>query len=426
MDLINKLIWAIAVSFLTLSSVYYSFRLRFVQVNFLKIFSCFKRSGSKDGISAGDSLIMSLSSKIGVGSLAGISFAIYYGGLGSIFWIWVITFFTSINCYVENILAILYKKTDKYECQGGPFYYIKNGLGKKWLAVFYAILAIASYSTGFIAIQNNTMTILLGEMYNVNVIFVSFLITVLSSFIFLRGIKTVSNFCNKIFPIMMVIYLFVGLLVFLDNVNFVPTLFINIMKSAFSGDAMSGGIIYILLIGFQKGIFQTEAGVGTSAMISGMSNNNDYIKQGNMGIVSTYFIGFVISSVTALIVSTSDFGLLKGSSINGIELTKYAFNYHFGYFGEVVLLIILVLFAFSTIVTVYYYALNNLKGLTNKKLLITILKVVTILSLFIGGIVSSSFVWKMIDIFVGLLTIINTYSIFMLRDVIVDKVRSSN
>ena len=224
----------------------------------------------------------------------------------------------------------------------------------------------------------------------------------------------------------MFIYLFVGLLVFLGNFSFVPTLFINIVKSAFSGDAMSGGIIYILLIGFQKGIFQTEAGVGTSAMISGMSNNNDYIKQGNMGIVSTYFIGFVISSVTALIVSTSDFGLLKSSSINGIELTKYAFNYHFGYFVEGVLLIILVLFAFSTIITVYYYALNNLKGLTNKKLLITILKVVTILSLFIGGIVSSSFVWKMIDIFVGLLTIINTYSIFMLRDVVVDKVRSSN
>ena len=112
--------------------------------------------------------------------------------------------------------------------------------------------------------------------------------------------------------------------------------------------------------------------------------------------------------------------------MNGIELTKYAFNYHFGYIGEVLLLIILVLFAFSTIITVYYYALSNLKGLTNKKLLINILKIVTVLSLFVGGIVSSYVVWRTIDIFVGLLTIINTYSIFMLKDVVVKRVRSSN
>lgn len=424
MELVNKLIWAVAVSCLFLSSIYFTFKLRFVQLRLFKVLSCLKTEKSHNDISAKDSLIMSLSSKIGVGSLAGIAFAIYYGGLGSVFWIWVITFLTSINCFVENILSTIYKKVDNNGCQGGPFYYIKYGLKRKKLAFLYAVLAIVSYSTGFIAIQNNTMVSLIGDMYNINIVIVSFVITVLSCFVFLKGIKTVSNLCNKIFPIMMFMYLFIGLIVFVKNIAFVPDLFLNIFYSAFDVESISGGFLYVMLIGIQKGIFQTEAGVGTSAMISGTSSNTDFIKQGNTGIVSTYFIGFIVSFVTTLIIATSDYGVF--SSMNGIELTKYAFNYHFGYIGEVLLLIILVLFAFSTIITVYYYALGNLKGLTNKKMLINILKVVTVMSLFVGGIVSSCVVWRTIDIFVGLLTIINTYSIFMLRDVVVKRVRSSN
>lgn len=424
MELVNKLIWAVAVSFLFLSSIYFTFKLRFVQFRLFKVLSCLKTEKSHNDISAKDSLIMSLSSKIGVGSLAGIAFAIYYGGLGSVFWIWVVTFLTSINCFVENILATIYKKVDNNGCQGGPFYYIRYGLKKEKLAFLYAILAIVSYSTGFIAIQNNTMVSLIGDMYNINIVIVSFVIKILSCFVFLKGIKTVSNLCNKIFPIMMFMYLFIGLIVLVKNISFIPELFLNIFYSAFDVKSISGGFLYVMLIGIQKGIFQTEVGVGTSAMISGVSSNIDFIKQGNTGIVSTYFIGFIVSFVTTLIIATSGYGMF--SSMNGIELTKYAFNYHFGYIGEVLLLIILVLFAFSTIITVYYYALSNLKGLTNKKLLINILKIVTVLSLFVGGIVSSYVVWKTIDIFVGLLTIINTYSIFMLKDVVVKRVRSSN
>lgn len=424
MDIVNKIIWAIAVSLLFLSSIYFTFKLRFVQLRLFKVFSCLKSEKCHSDISAKDSLIMSLSSKIGVGSLAGVAFAIYYGGLGSVFWIWVISFLTSINCFAENILATIYKKVDNNGCQGGPFYYIKYGLKKKKLAFLYAILAIVSYSTGFIAIQNNTMVSLIGNMYDINIFVVSFVITILSCLVFLKGIKTVSNICNKIFPIMMFMYLFIGVIVFIKNIYFIPDLFLNIIFSAIDVKSISGGFLYVMLVGVQKGIFQTEAGVGTSAMISGTSSNTDFIKQGNTGIVSTFLIGFIVSFVTTLIIATSDYGVF--SSMNGIELTKYAFNYHFGYIGEVLLLVILVLFAFSTIITVYYYALSNLKGLTNKKVLLNILKVVTVFSLFIGGVVSSHIVWKTIDIFVGLLTIINTYSIFILRDVVVNKVRSSN
>ena len=172
MELVNKLIWAVAVSFLFLSSIYFTFKLRFVQFRLFKVLSCLKTEKSHNDISAKDSLIMSLSSKIGVGSLAGIAFAIYYGGLGSVFWIWVVTFLTSINCFVENILATIYKKVDNNGCQGGPFYYIRYGLKKEKLAFLYAILAIVSYSTGFIAIQNNTMVSLIGDMYNINIVIV--------------------------------------------------------------------------------------------------------------------------------------------------------------------------------------------------------------------------------------------------------------
>lgn len=420
MELLNKILWPIAISLILINSIYYTIKLKFPQFKLITILKSLKtKDKSNQNISPLDTLIMALSSKIGVGSLAGIAIAISYGGLGTIFWIWISTFFLSIITYLENSLSIMYKEKDGNLTKSGPSYYIKKGLNKKNLSIIYSVLIIITYIFLFTSIQNNTITTLTTNMYDINKVIISLLITILSALIILRGIKTISNICNKIFPIMMIIFLILGIIITITNIEIIPTLFQNIIKEAFNKNSLTGGIIYSIIIAIQKSVFANESGAGTSAIISGTTDNKDYKLQGNIGIIQTYFINFIVLTITAIIITTSDYQNINIT--NGIELTKHAFSYHLGHFGEIMLLLILFLFSFSTIITIYYYGESSLKFLTNSKISIKILKMLTIISLFIGGIISANLIWSLIDIFLALLTIINMYAIYKLKEIIIKK-----
>lgn len=422
---INKIIWAVAIAMIFLNSIYFSIKLKFPQLK-LKIIlkTILKKEEKSNNISSKDTLLMSLASKIGAGSLAGISFAIFYGGIGTVFWMWIASFFVSINCFLENVLSTIYKEKDGDFYKGGPAYYLKKGLNKKTLSIIYSILAIGAYIFGFLAIQNNTITTLVTEMYEIPKILIALIVTIISSFAIIKGLKTISNVCNKIVPIMTTIYLILGFIVIITNIEAIPTVLVNIVQHAFSKQAVTGGAIYTFIIGMQKGIFANEAGVGTSAISSGATSNKDPIKQGFIGIIETYFISLFITTVTALIVILSNYQSLNLTNINGIEITKFAFSTHFGHFGEIILLIVLILFSFSTIITGYYYGESNLKNLTKDKIKIIVLKILAILSIFLGGIISSLFVWEIVDLFIALLAIINIYAIFKLRNTIFEKVKN--
>ena len=171
LNIISKLLWAIAISLLLMNSIYFSIKLRFPQFKLSKIFKSIKRETSQ-GITVIDTLIMSLSSKIGVGSLSGTAICIYYGGIGTLFWIIISSFFLAIISYVENALAIIYK--DKKHNVSGPSYYIKKGLNKHKLSVVYAVLILISYTFLFISIQNNTISTLTTEIYPLKKTIVSF------------------------------------------------------------------------------------------------------------------------------------------------------------------------------------------------------------------------------------------------------------
>ncbi len=419
MEYINKTIWVIAISLILINSIYYSIILKFPQFRLLNIIKSLKRQTKNQKISPLDTLIMALSSKIGVGSLAGVAIAISYGGLGSIFWMWISTFFLAIITYLENSLSIIYKEKDNTLQKSGPSYYIKKGLNKKVLSITYSILIIITYIFLFTSIQTNTITTLTTEIYNIDKILISLIITVLAGIIIVKGIKTISNICNKIFPLMMIIFIILGFLIVMSNINDISLLFNQIIIEAFNQKSISGGIIYTIIIALQKSVFANESGAGTSAIISGTTDNNDYKLQGNLGIIQTYFINFVVLTITAFIIGLTDFTSIQ--VINGIELTKFAFFYHLGAFGETMLLIILFLFSFSTIITIYYYGENSLKFLTTNKQSIKILKIFTLLALFIGGIIKANIIWNFIDIFLGLLTIINMYAIYKLRTTIISK-----
>ncbi len=421
LDLINKIIWAVAISFILLNSIYYSLKLKFPQFSIKNIIKSLKKSKEKATISPKDTLVMALSSKIGVGALAGIAISIHFGGLGTIFWIWVSTFFLSIITYIENALSIIYKEKDGKYQKSGPSYYIKKGLNNKTLSIVYGIIILITYIFFFLPIQNNTITSLTNSIYSTDKIIISLVVTILSGIIIVKGIKTISNICNKLFPIMMIIFIIIGTIIAIENIDIIPSLLTRIIQEAVNKNAISGGVFYTIILALQKSIFANESGVGTSAIISGTTENKDYKLQGNIGIIQTYFINFIIITITALIIGTSNYQDIN--IINGIELTKEAFSYHLGHFGEIMLLIILLLFSFSTIITIYYYGESSLKFLTKKRGSITLLKIVTIISLFIGGIINPGTIWSLIDISLGILTIINMYAIYKLKDIIISKLK---
>lgn len=421
-EYINKILWIVATILILTNSIYYSITLKFPQFRLIQIFKSIKKTSTKTQISPFDTLIMALSSKIGVGSLAGMSIAISYGGLGSIFWIWICALFLSILTYLENSLAIIYKEQDGSLNKSGPSYYIKKGLNKKFLSIVYSILIIITYIFLFSSIQTNTITTLSHQMYGFNKLLVSTIIVLLTTIIIIKGIKTISTICNKVFPFMMMIFILTGIIIITINLHQIPFLLQSILSEAFNTQSLTGGLIYTIIIALQKSIFASEAGAGTSAIISGTTENTDYKLQGNIGIIQTYFINFIVLTIIGIIIGLTDFNTIK--VINGIELTQYAFHYHLGNFGETILFLILFLFSFSTIITIYYYGESSLKFLTTNKKSIAILKLLTLSALFTGGIINASIIWSFIDIFLALLTIINMYAIYKLKNTIVSKLKN--
>lgn len=416
MVIINKILWSIAISLILVNSIYFSCKLKFPQLKVKKAIKSLRSNEKNQEISPKDTLVMALSSKIGVGSLSGTALCIYYGGIGTVFWIFVSTFILSIINYIENALAIIYKEKNN---KSGPHYYIKKGLNNKNLSTIYAIIVLILYIFLFTSIQNNTITVLTTSMYNSNKVVISFIITITSGLIIIKGIKGISNVCNHIFPIMMTIFVMIGLFVVFKNIQILPKVLKLILKDAFNNKPINGGIIHTIIISFQKTIFANESGVGTSAIISGSTDNTDYYLQAKIGLLQTFFINFIVLGITSLIITTA--GTYNIDITNGIELTKSAFLYHLGTFGEVILLIILILFSFSTIITIYYYGENSLTFLTKNQEAIKVLKVITIISIFTGGITNASIIWSLIDTFLAVLTIINMYAIYKLKETIILK-----
>ncbi len=212
-------------------------------------------------------------------------------------------------------------------------------------------------------------------------------------------------------------YLFITLIVILKHLPILPSILKTILSEAFTGRAVSAGFLGTALIGIQRGIFSNEAGIGTGAIAASTSDSNHPVGQGLVQVVGIYFTSLVICTATALFILTSNYQNLVLDHVNGIEITRYAFAYHLGSFGEWFLVILILLFAFSTIITGYYYGESNLKFLLPNlsKRNVFLLKVATVLLLVWGSIASSTFLWNLVDILVALLAIINVYALIALR-----------
>ena len=413
---INRFIWLFVMVVIMFSGLYFSFRLKGVQFRFRSMVkSLISSSGD---VSSFGLLMTSLAGRIGVGSIAGVCLSIYVGGPGSIFWMWVSTFFCAVITYCEVVIGVKYRVKRGTDYYGGPSYYIRDGIGNRVLGGIYSILIIVSYIGCFLSIQSNTIMKSLTGLLFFSPYVVGICISVITFFCIYGGFKRIVVVCEKLVPVMSFVYIGFSIFVCIVNYDMIGGIFLSIFSEAFNIKSFFGGFIPMVIIGIQRGIFSNEAGIGTSSIVSSSSNSDDFVNQGLIQVFGIYITTLVICSATAIILLSSDYLNLNLFDINGIELASYAFSYHFGKFGVYLLVFSVILFSFSTIVTGYYYgesSFNYFFDRVNIKY-IYILRGVTLVILFLGCVLPSSLLWVFVDILVGIMVLINLYAIWKLRD----------
>lgn len=420
LKIITDILWSTAIILLLGGGIYFTIKLSFPQFRLKKMIAGLKNDHNQE-VSPFKSLTMSLAARIGVGSLAGIALAIYIGGPGTIFWIWVTSIFTSVNSFCESYLGAKYQEKDGNAYKGGPAFYIDKGLKNKKLARIYALLIIVSYVVGFLTIQANTITKSMQEYVSLPPIIIGIILALISGYIIWKGLDGIVAITSKMVPIMGGAYLITSLVIIFLNLKLLPGMIKLIISSAFNIKTAASGILSTFIIGIQRGIFSTEAGLGSGAIASSTSSVKNKIGLGLVQILGIYFTSFIICTSTAFIILMSDYTTINFQDINGIELTQYALSYHLGKFGIIFLILSIISFAFSTIIAGYYYGESNLKylvkNLSNKKL--NLFKCLTVILLIFGSVISPTILWNIIDILVACLAVINMYSLIKLRKEII-------
>ena len=401
--LYNNILCYLCIFIVIVGSIYFTIKLKFLQFNVFKMVKSIKSSSISDV----KALFMSMGAKIGVGSIVGISLAIYVSGPGVLLWIWIISLLSSILTYCESYLGCMYKRDD----QGGVFYYISRGLNNKRLSIIYTFILVFVYAVGFVGIQSNTIVKSIDHVINIDKYVVVIGLCLFIAMIIFNNIKSIIDFMAKLVPVMCVLYIVFGLFILFNDIDRIIFIFNLILDDGLKFDR---AIIGVIIVGLQRGIFATEAGIGTSSIASSISSN-DKMGQGIFQVMGVHFISLVIVTITGFIIIGSDYSYV--GTVNGVEIIFDIFNHYYGFFGKIGLCIIIILFAISTIVSGYYYSIKGvefLKG-TLSSVGTILIKILVVLLVFMGGVVDSTVIWSVIDTLVLFLLLINIYAIFCLR-----------
>lgn len=383
------------------------------------------RSSLKDDKNCGEgtitpfqALCTALSSCVGNGNIVGVATAIASGGAGAIFWMWVAGFVGMATKYAEIVLGIKYreKKADE-NYEGGPMYYISKGLKMKKMALLFSILMFLQISGGAL-IQSNAVATVVRDIFDIKPIFSGIMMSIVILLVVSGGIKRFGKVAEKLLPIMTFIYIIGGVVVILYNYKYIGQSFINIFKGAFSTEALGGGVLghtmrEAIRFGVARGLYSNEAGEGSAPVLHATAITNSPAKQGLYGLIEVFVDTFIICSLTAFIVLTSN---VDGTGILPTVYVVTAFGKLHSLFRYVIGLS-MILFAFSTILSQWYFGNVALKYMF-KNSIAEIFKYIFMVLAIIGAITHLDIVWTLQDIVLGIMIIPNLIAlIFLNRDV---------
>ena len=432
LNTVSGIVWGpITLSLLLGSGIYLTFGLKaFPITNVAYGFkSLFKKDGKQDDgdISSAQSLMTALSATVGTGNIAGVATAIFLGGPGAIFWMWITALFGMATKYCEAFLAIYFReRNSKNNIVGGPMYYIKNGLDKKYHFLAYLFAAfgmVAAFGIGN-GVQVNSVSQVINIEFGVSQSIIGFIIAALVAFVILGGIKSIGNVASKLVPIMSLLYVLGGLIIIIDNYSLIPKIFFLIINSAFTETAATGGfagasISMAVRFGVSRGVFSNEAGLGSSPIAHAAAQTNNPTKQGSISMLEPLIDTLIVCSITAFVVLISGEWL---SGINGAALTMSAFNQGLPIFGKYIVVFGLILFAFSTIIGWSYYGEKCAEFIFGEKV-IPIYRLLWIIVIPFGAIIKLNLVWLIADIMNGLMAIPNLIALILLSPLVFSKTR---
>ncbi len=388
-----------------------------------------KTKAQEGAISPFQAVCTALAATVGTGNIAGVAGAIALGGPGAVFWMWCSAFLGMCTKFSEVTLAIHYReKNKKGEYVGGPMYYIKNGLSKKWhfLAVLYAIFGVLTvFGTGN-ATQVNTIVssintalmnfhVLDDANSNVNLVFGIFIAAIVAM-VLLGGIKRIGQVSEKLVPFMAVLYVLLSIGVIILNIQRVPEVLVQIFSGAFTPRAATGGIVGSMFLsmkkGFSRGIFSNEAGLGTGSIAHACADTDNAVHQGMFGIFEVFMDTIVICTMTGLVVLLAAPTISYGQAA-GAELTISGFTATYGNWVCILTAVAMCCFAFSTIIGWGLYGSRCVEFLGGEKFVRPFLVVYSFMSI-VGATMNLGLLWDISDTFNGLMAIPNLIALLML------------
>ena len=440
---VNNFIWGVPAMVCIFGvGLYLSIRTNFLQIRKFpyaikttlgRIFR--KRDASDGAITPFQAVCTALAATVGTGNIAGVAGAIAIGGPGAIFWMWVSALFGMCTKYAEVTLAVHYREINANgELVGGPMYYIKNGLSKKWhwLAYLFAAFGVLTvFGTGNATQVNTITTAINSALLNYNVIsesavstsnlIIGIIIAILIAMILLGGIKRIGHVTEKLVPFMALLYILLGLGVILLNIQNVPAVFASIFRGAFQPRAVTGGIVLSMFTslkkGVSRGIFSNEAGLGTGSIAHACADTKKPVKQGMFGIFEVFTDTIVICTLTALVILCIGVAVDYGKAA-GAELTILGFTSTYGSWVSIFTAVAMCCFAFSTAVGWGLYGARCIEFLFSEKVIKPFMVIYSLVAI-LGATANLGLMWSIAETFNGLMAIPNLIALFLLSGTVV-------
>ena len=442
-SVVNNFIWGVPAMICIIGvGLYLSIRTRFLQIRKfpyamkVTLGRMMKKKEASDGaLTPFQAVCTALAATVGTGNVAGVAGAIAIGGPGAVFWMWVSALLGMCTKFAEVTLAVHFRETNAQgDLVGGPMYYIKNGLDKKWhfLAYLFAAFGVlAVFGTGN-ATQVNTITtaidsalssfnVLPADAVNIVNLIIGVALAIIIALILIGGIKRIGNVTSKLVPFMAIMYIVLALGVIIFHIKSVPAVFASIIEGAFNPASVTGGVVGSFFMsmkkGVSRGIFSNEAGLGTGSIAHACADTKKPVKQGFFGIFEVFVDTIIICTMTALVILCSGVPVNYGEAA-GAELTISGFTAVYGNWVSIFTAVAMCCFAFSTIIGWGLYGTRCIEFLfgsrSNKPFM-----VLYSLTAIVGATMNLGLMWSIAETFNGLMVIPNLIAVFLLSGVVV-------
>lgn len=417
---INDVLWSYVLIIMLIGiGLWFTFASRFVQItNIREMFRCVlegSRTPPPNGhISPFQAFCISTASRVGVGNIAGIAIAVVTGGPGAIFWMWVIATIGAASGFIESTLAQIYKiRKPGGGFLGGPAYYIKNALGSPFFAGVFAVLISVTYGLIFNSVQANTMSLSIATTFQIDPLYTGIGVAILTSLVIFGGMTRIAKVASYIVPFMAGAYLLLALVITLMNITEVPCVLLMIVTKAFNFESVTGAAIgTAMMTGIKRGLFSNEAGMGAVPNAAAAADATHPVKQGLIQSMGVYFDTLFVCTASAMLVLLSP--EWESAKITGIELVQKSVAGQLGTWTNFFMTIVVLFFAFSSIIGNYFYGEMNMPFISKSKAALPIFRACVVVMVFVGSIASLSIVWDLADLFMALMAIVNLIAIVLL------------